>query len=591
MMDALQQAEIQVSIEDLIANTSLAEDERLHRFFHWLIYQVEQTLDIDPSLSEKEILRIMARNVIICLGAEFASLWIYNPERDQVISFGYYPRLLEGQEGIIPFENRIAAEVIRSRKSYFVPNIAKEEKFKSKGMVERLGIHSMLAIPFTLPRFSGRDLDFEGVIQIYYKAPYKVLTPLEIDIAELISKRVSHVIARRRINDLQMLNAIKDKIVEHIFLKLARREGIKMKNLFMNVIPELADMMEIQRCSLFSVTADREQVVLEAGYPEAEHGIGKEFSTKEPYIELIVNETGPFGEFENEKIFPTYILIHRPMESRLIPGHLKQFLEFQQINSVLYVPLRVDETVNYFLAFDAQAYHREFTDEQIEIFTFFGKELMKGLRLERMDDVLHDFKNPAIAIAGFARRVQKILADGEYAIEKERVDHSLEIILKEARRVQELALALHGEGRESIVDMTEILRRRFLINEEALKELKRSNVLLKIDGLDSPLWIRCFPLHIERVFDNLLNNASNALPEEGGEISIRTYQKGFWAVAEISNTGYMNEEEKDRCLLGEGRGKGLYICTRLIKQMGGILWVESQEDKTTFGIMLPLTPL
>ncbi len=48
-----------------------------------------------------------------------------------------------------------------------------------------------------------------------------------------------------------------------------------------------------------------------------------------------------------------------------------------------------------------------FTEEEIEIFTFFGKELMKGLRLEKMDDILHDFKNPAIATAGFARRVKK----------------------------------------------------------------------------------------------------------------------------------------------------------------------------------------
>jgi len=37
---------------------------------------------------------------------------------------------------------------------------------------------------------------------------------------------------------------------------------------------------------------------------------------------------------------------------------------------------------------------------------------MKGLRLEKMDDILHDFKNPAIAVAGFAKRVQKMLKEG-----------------------------------------------------------------------------------------------------------------------------------------------------------------------------------
>jgi hypothetical protein len=62
----------------------------------------------------------------------------------------------------------------------------------------------------------------------------------------------------------------------------------------------------------------------------------------------------------------------------------------------------VDEEVKYFLAFDAQAHHQRFTDEEIEILTFFGKELTKGLKLKKMGDILHDLKNPAIALAGFA---------------------------------------------------------------------------------------------------------------------------------------------------------------------------------------------
>ena len=106
--------------------------------------------------------------------------------------------------------------------------------------------------------------------------------------------------------------------------------------------------------------------------------------------------------------------------------------------------------------------------------------------------------------------------------------------------------------------------------------------------LESPLWVRCFPLHIERVIDNLLNNASNAIPEEGGELSIRSYRKDPWAVVEINNTGQISEEEKDRFVLGEGRGRGLHISTRLVKNMRGTMSVESKEGQTTFCIMLPL---
>ena len=96
-------------------------------------------------------------------------------------------------------------------------------------------------------------------------------------------------------------------------------------------------------------------------------------------------------------------------------------------------------------------------------------------------------------------------------------------------------------------------------------------------------------MHLERVFDNLLNNASHATPEEG-ELAIQSYQKSSWAVAEISNTGEISEEEKERCLLGEGRGRGLHITTRLIKHLGGKLEVESGRGCTTFRVELPLIP-
>jgi signal transduction histidine kinase len=577
---------IHLSLEEVNGVADLIKDEMLYGYVKELITQVEKILDIDPSLTEREILQLVARTVVENLGAEASSIRIYDPEKREMISYGSYPSLNENREEIIPFEDTIAGEVVKTHQSYLVPNILREERYKNKEKVAKLGIHSMLAVPIYLHRFS-KEVDTEGVLQIYYKEEDKVFTPLEVETAEMFSKRVGYVIALKKINYLHKLNVTKDKILEHIYQKLAKGEGIKMKNLFNSVIPELVDIMKIQRCSLFSVMEDRQHVVLEAGYPEIQHGIGKVFSVKEPYIDAIVNQAGPFGEFENEKISPAYILINNSKESRLLPMDLKHFLEGQQIHSVLYIPLKVNEMVNYFLVFDAQAQHRRFTDEQIEIFTFLGKELMKGLRLEKMDDILHDFKNPAIAVAGFAKRVQKILKEGAYP-KNEKVDQALDILLKETSRIQELALTLHEKGKESVIDLTEISKRRFLINEETLKELNRGNIQLIERKLESPLWVRCFPLHIERVIDNLLNNASNAIPEEGGELSIRSYRKDPWAVVEINNTGQISEGEKDRFTLGEGRGRGLHTCTRLVKNMRGTMSVESKEGQTTFCIMLPL---
>ena len=578
-----------LSFEEVTRVVDLITEEVIYRYVDRLISQVETIMEINPHLTEKEILETVAKNVVEYLGAEAASLRIFDPGKEEMISFGSYPPQTDEREEAIPFEDTIAGEVVKTHQAYFVPNILNEEKYKNKEKVQKYGIHSMLAVPISIPRFSLKDVDTEGSFQIYYKEMDKIFTPLEAKIAEMLSRRVSYVVARKRIMDLQKLNVTKNMIVEQIFLKLGKREGIKMREVFNLVIPELVDIMRIQRCSLFSISEDRHHVVLEAGYPEIHHGIGKAFSVKdEPYIGAVVNQAGPFGEFENEKIFPSYILIHNPQGSSLLPPDLKRFLEVQQIHSVLYIPLKVTDVVNYFLAFDAQAHHRRFSDEAIEIFIFFGKELMKGLRLEKMDDILHDFKNPAIAAAGFAKRIQKILEDGEYPSKREKVAQALDIILKETSRIQELALTLHGEGREEVVDLTEKLKKRFLINQEAMRELKRENVHLIEGDLETLLWIRCYPLHIERVLDNLLNNASNAMPKEGGRLSIRSYRKDSWAVTEVTNTGEIREEDRDRYLLGEGRGRGIHITTRLIKQMKGKMEMESGEGQTTFRVMFPL---
>ncbi len=578
---------IHLSLEELNRVADLIKDEMIYGYVSRLITQVEKIIDIDPSLTEREILQLVARTVAENLGAEASSIRIYDPEKEGMISYGSYPGFGQDHEEMIPFEDTIAGDVVKTRQSYSVPNILKEEKYKNKENVAKLGIYSMLAVPIYLHRFS-KDLDTEGVLQIYYKEKDKVFTPLEVETAEMFSKRVGYVIALKKINYLYRLSATKDKILEHIYQKLARGGGIKMKDLFNSVIPELVDIMKIQRCALFYVTEDREHIILEAGYPEKAHGIGTVRSVKEePYAQVIVDHTGPLGSFENEKIFANYILITHIRETLLLPPDIKHFLETQQINSVLYIPLGTDQTVRYFLVFDAQAHHRQFTDEQIETLTFFGKELTKGLKLEKMGDILHDFRNPAIAVAGFAKRVQKILTEEAYP-KNEKVDQALDVLLKETSRIQELALTLHEKGMESVTDLTEVLKGRFLINEETLKELNRGNIRFIARKLESPLWVRCFPLQIERVIDNLLNNASNAIPQEGGELSIRSYRKDPWAVVEINNTGQISESERDRFTLGESIGRGLHTCTRLVKNMRGTMSVESKEGQTTFYVMLPL---
>ena len=410
------------------------------------------------------------------------------------------------------------------------------------------------------------------------------------DVADIVQEEIlrRYVISRRRINNLQRSNEVKDKIVEQIFLKLGRREGIKMKDVFNLVIPVLVDIINIDRCALFSVMDNNEQVVLEAGYPETEHGIGEIFSVNEPYINAVVNLKLPFGNFEYETIRYNYIFIKDPRKSDLIPAPLKDFLEGHAINSVLYVPLRVSGDVKYFLSFDSKDQHERFSKEEIDLLIFFGKELMKGLGLEKMGDILHDFRNPAIAAAAFSIKVKAMLQQVLLPSESAKINRWLDIVIEETSRIEDLALSLYGEGKEEIIDLSDRLRKRFLINAGALQGLGREKVRLVEQESGARLPIRCFPLHIDRVLDNLLSNATNAIPEEGGELSIQSYQKDPWVVAEIMNTGRISKEDQERLLHSDGRGRGLHITARLIKRMGGKIDVEGQEGRTIFRLFLPI---
>jgi len=553
--------------------------------------QVDEIIEINPDLSEPEIFATVTRYMTDFLGARSASVRIYDPQTKQMLSYGSYPPQEEIRETFIPLEGSIAGEVVKSLQTYLVPNIFKEELYQDKEAVERKKVNSMMAVPFSIPRFSPHERDIVGVIQIYYPEEDRKFTPLEVQVAELMAKRLSFLIARKKILGMYRLNEKKEAIVRNIFLKLGSREGVKMKEVFNRVIPELADIINLESCALFSVSNDLQHVVLEAGYPESigYHGIGKRFPiSSEPAFERILNPGKPLAESPYEVGTLSYLLVIDPQRSELLSKEVKRFAADHNINSILYVPLNVGEEITHFMTFDALDQRQRYSEEEIEIFLFLGRELMKAQRMERLDDILHDFKNPAIATAGFARRLKQLIEKEGLEDEDSKIKKYVQILMEETSRLQEMALSLYQVGKEQVVNLTKVLRNRFDINREAIKEQLKQNVNLKEGPFHDPLLVKCYPIHLERILDNLLNNATNAIPIHGGTLSIRTFTDGNWACAEISNTGLISEEERLRLLEGEGRGRGLYITHRIVRLLKGKIEVSVGSDTTTLVVRLPI---
>ena len=563
----------------------------LPEFLDHITRQVDDIIRISPDLSEPEILEFVNRYLVNSLGAGSASVRIYDPNTAQMLSYGSYPPEEASREPYIPLEKSVAGVVVKTRKPCLVPNIMKEELYQDKGVIERKGAHSLMAIPLAIPRFFPHERDTAGVIQIYYHEIDRVFTTVEIRMAELMARRLSFVIARKKILSLMKMNEKKEAIVRGIFSKLGAREGVKMKDVFNRVIPELADMINVQSCALFSVADDLEHVTLEAGYPDdtGYHGIGKRIPIKsEAVFDLILNQRDHIQWSPYDLVTQSYVVVMDPLKSELVSDKVKKLAAIHNINSILYFPLHVGDEISHVMTFDALDQRTQYSQEDIEVLLFLGRELMKAQRMERLDDILHDFKNPAIATAGFARRLKKLLEQKDLGEDATTISKYVDILMEETSRLQEMALSLYQVGKEQLVDLSTVLRKRFEINKEAIKEQLKQNVTIKEGPFHDPLYVRCYPLHLERILDNLLNNATNAIPLQGGVLSIRTYKEGEWACAEITNTGLISEEERLRLLEGEGQGRGLYITHRIIRLLKGRIDIRVGRNTTTLVVQLPM---
>jgi signal transduction histidine kinase len=560
-------------------------------FLDEISHKVDEIIEINPDLAEQEILTQVTGYMVEFLGALSASVRIYDPNTGQMLSYGSHPYQEAARATYIPLENTIAGEVIKTKKTSLVPSILEEPLYQDKEVITRRGAHSLMAVPFLIPRFFPHERETVGVIQIYYAEEDRAFPSLDIQMAELMARRLSFVIARKKILSLYKINEKKEAIVQKVFQKIGSREGVKMKDVFNRLIPEIADIINVQSCALFSVSENLEHVVLEAGYPETSgyHGIGKSFLVKsEPAFELVLRRRILTEESPYEVVTPSYVLIVDPQKSLKISNNLKRFAVNHNINSILYVPLKAVDEVTHFMTFDALDLRKGYSEWEIEIFLFLGRELMQAQRMEQLDDTLHDFKNPAIAIAGFARRLKTMLANETPLGENISIKKYLDILVEETNRMQEMALSIHQSGKEQIVNLTEILKKRFEINKEVIKEMFKANVTLEEGPFHDSLPVHCYSIHLERILDNLLNNATKAIPMQGGKLSISSYADGTWACAEIANSGQISEEDRLKLLDGESGGRGIYITHRIVRLLKGQIEVKVGEKSTKIVVRFPM---
>ena len=130
----------------------------------------------------------------------------------------------------------------------------------------------------------------------------------------------------------------------------------------------------------------------------------------------------------------------------------------------------------------------------------------------------------------------------------------------------------------------------------ARHQLKRRTVNKHLGPIPK---ISCAPSQINQVFLNLLTNAAQATPEEGGVINVRTFQPDREHVAvEVTDNGHgIPAEVLPKIFdpffttkeVGKGTGLGLSICYKIVEGHGGRINVDSKIGVgTRFTVTLPV---
>ncbi len=570
----------------------LIEKEYLLDFLSSLIRQTEKILAIDPTLSRKEILEIAAENIVHDLNAEAASIRLFDPKSFKMLTFGAANLKDCERTEAIPVKNSIAGRVVEENRSIIVPSIMKNPLYKDKNIVAQTGVHSLIAVPLRMPSFVGSSDDILGSLQIYYKEDDRHFSRHEIIWAEALARRVSYVMAKKRIIDMKALNDKKEAISDKIFVKLSNREGIKLKDIFNLLIPELGELIQLHSCSLFTLSDDRKSIRQDAAYPQgrAYHENGHLFTLEHhDYFWAVVHGSKEYADMPYERIGPSYVLIKDPFKSNLVSPGLRDFAHREQIYSILLVPMRAATETRHILCYFATQQKQYFTEGEIELLTFVGKEIMKAMRLEFLGDMLHDFKNPAVAVAGLAARSRKLLDSEDLNTVRDKLISYQDVVARETTRLQDLmALTMTGEGREEEIDLGKIAKERFTLNQHVIEEAKYNYIRVKPAAIEDNLIIMCTCYGLERVLDNLMNNATKAIPDTGGFIEMRCFSSKKMAVLEIKNSGEIPKVQLELIKQGTVLGRGLNIVSRFIQNNQGKFDISSENGTTTITIKLPL---
>jgi signal transduction histidine kinase len=232
--------------------------------------------------------------------------------------------------------------------------------------------------------------------------------------------------------------------------------------------------------------------------------------------------------------------------------------------------------------------------------------LMQRERLAALGEmaahVVHEIRNPLVAIGGFARRLTQRLSD------REPEGHYAQIIAREVDRLERIVRDVRGLSRQVELNLAEtdlggLLRECLVLFAE---KMDQQHVRMRADAPEGAVRLQLDPVQMKQAVVNLIANALEAMPE-GGTLSVDARPAPPASDADPADSGGILTVGDTGGGIPEailpdifnpfvtsreaGTGLGLTVVRRIVRAHGGRVEVDnSPGEGATFRLWLPTVP-
>ena len=214
---------------------------------------------------------------------------------------------------------------------------------------------------------------------------------------------------------------------------------------------------------------------------------------------------------------------------------------------------------------------------------------------EMAKQVAHEIKNPLTPMKLGIQQLQKISKDKPKDL-NERIERTAKTLIEQIETLTKIAdefssFAKMPTAHEEKINLIPIIETTIDLYKE-----EEATIAL-IDNTKGNAHVIADKDQISRVFNNLIKNAIQAIPEEiDGKIQVIITKKSSHLLIEIMDNGIgISEIQKDKIFVpnfttkNTGMGLGLAMVKSIVENANGSIWFETKEYKgTSFFLQFPI---